>query len=212
MAEGKVIPSLQLDSQTWNMKATKVQTIPFSNLPPEIRNRIYHLVLIRENRTDIADICFSFPPGNPDERLNREELIVDVQHNVSQPPLTRTTSWIRAETLPISYGLNTFEIDLILHRNALTVAGCTVCRFPSLQWLAAIGPKNRMSIRHFYLRAVVDVGAGLEECEWWLRKYGIDATLDVAERERVSPMLLKVNFADVGDDEDDGMVFGRATA
>ena len=51
---------------------------------------------------------------------------------VAQPPLTRTCKWVRAETMPIFYGANIFQVCL---ETGLTDE--------PKKWLRAIGPANR---------------------------------------------------------------------
>ena len=113
------------------------QTIPFTDLPAEVRNGIYTYALVGEQQISI----YSYPEdanryGLP-SRLMRELSgdVLGLQRRVAQPPITRTSKQIRAETLPIFYGSN--EFGGYFYGKDLFTAPTT------LRWVDMIGTKNR---------------------------------------------------------------------
>lgn len=73
---------------------------PFLNLPPELRNYIYELVLLRPNSITVAS------------SMDNEAAAQVTLKAVLQPALTRTCRQLRVDGLPVFYGGNTFEIYL----------------------------------------------------------------------------------------------------
>ncbi|TKA81415.1 hypothetical protein B0A49_00654, partial [Cryomyces minteri] len=87
----------ETDTTSSRTAVAKKAQFPFLKLPPELRNRIYKLVLIRRWPI-IADIWF---------------MVVD------PPALTQVCQQLRRETLPIFYGANKFAGDVIGDQNSL---------------------------------------------------------------------------------------------
>ncbi|TKA83340.1 hypothetical protein B0A55_00622 [Friedmanniomyces simplex] len=69
-------------------------------LPPELRNRIYELVLVAEN----ALIYYYY--------LSLHKNIGSTVPQARQPALTRVSKELRHQALAIFYGQNTFDITL----------------------------------------------------------------------------------------------------
>ena len=99
----------------------------FLELPAELRNRIYELVLVKE-KPKLQ--CFLPPTIVSIETMEKTQFI-------QQPALTRTCSQIRQESLPVFYGGNIFFISCLRYR-------------PLIKWLAIIGAKNRSMLRQAY--------------------------------------------------------------
>ena len=76
------------------LKASVPQTIPFTDLPAEIRNRIYELALPSAHRSD--------------ELITATPVKDEVLLFATQPVLTRVSHQLRAETLEMFYANNTF--------------------------------------------------------------------------------------------------------
>lgn len=94
---------------------------PFLFLPPELRNRIYREVLLIENGLK----------GYHHHTMKRENMSIYIEGAslYFQPPLTRTSRQIRAETLAIYYGENEIWaslLDLKTRNNEQTPCGAAV--------------------------------------------------------------------------------------
>ena len=99
------------------------QRTSFMDLPAEMRNRIYELVLVRDR-----DFIF-------DNYQRGDEYVKALQ----QPPLTRVNNAIRSESLPVFYGFNTIKVltDNTSYKTAL-------------RWLQRIGGSNRKLLLQFW--------------------------------------------------------------
>lgn len=95
--------------------------ISFMDLPPELRNNICKMVL-----TQTVDhfLCSCETTTKSMETIRQ------------QPALTRVSKAIRAETLPVFYGSNTFRVCMIVPS----------ARQASLLWLRSIGASNCMHL------------------------------------------------------------------
>lgn len=86
----------------------------FMTLPPELRNRIYELVLIANNGIERPDGSFMIEIADTSEEFEwslGDDEIPSYYSTLAwcqQPFLTRVSRQIRSETLPIYYGANTF--------------------------------------------------------------------------------------------------------
>ena len=113
---------------------------PFTDLPAEIRNRIYEYALVTD-RTIFTYTYFDLP--RPLANLFMEDL-EELSQTLAQPALTRTCQSVRAETLPISYGANRSSGFLENVRNYRRH-----CFEQTMAWLEIIGPVNRELLRRF---------------------------------------------------------------
>ena len=112
-------------------------------LPAELRNRIYELALVQKKHihASIAGCEESWSRPNS-KQVKRAILALTLR----QPPLTRTCRKLREEALPIFYGGNVFHVP-ILHNDGN--AGEVI------DWLTAVGAKNRSLLHQLYLPAIV---------------------------------------------------------
>ncbi|TKA60485.1 hypothetical protein B0A49_02213 [Cryomyces minteri] len=100
-------------------------TSPFLKLPPELRNQIYSLLLIRSSPIWVCSWNWILRGGQ-------------WQAEYQQPPLACVCKQIRDECLPIFYGCNEFSGNILGPYLRLCF------------WLKAIGSKNRHSLRHLW--------------------------------------------------------------
>ena len=120
---------LQLEWQCWANAITKdnttgtPKTFPFVRLTPELRNRLYEMILVKPEVIDFTDSG------------DHTELRTAVQH----PALTRTCRQIRTESLAIFYELNTFLTD------------SQYCFCGTQSWIQVIGPQNRSRLKQLYV-------------------------------------------------------------
>ncbi|KAK5682238.1 hypothetical protein LTS10_005364 [Elasticomyces elasticus] len=102
-------------------------------IPPELRTRIWELAL------NIADT----PPMIHQDSANKNDTLKVRKYKFDdqavQPPLTKINRQVRAETLPMFYGRNTFELGYSLGR----------------RWLGCIG-ENATHLRSLYARTSYD--------------------------------------------------------
>ena len=110
--------------------ATEPKQCPILTLPPELRNRIYELVLIENTRID----TYTWNQRPTKEHL-RGNSRVDFLEYRSEPALVQTCTTIREEGLPVFYGSNIFES--ILNKQ-------TVWQY----WLSNLRPEKSKMIRH----------------------------------------------------------------
>lgn len=98
------------------------------DLPAEIRNRIYEIALLRDERDmDYRTYVFS----------QRSTLYKSLKTAFKQPALTRVSKAVRHESLPIFYGRNTFTVNLVsIRRNMI------------MGWLESIGATNRTMLKN----------------------------------------------------------------
>ena len=80
-------------------KSQKAPRSPFLNLPAEIRNIIYDLVLVKAKPISVTDSQSVHTPAG-------------IKRGVKQPSLLRVCRAIRAETLSVFYSGNNFTIGL----------------------------------------------------------------------------------------------------
>ena len=126
------------------------QTISFTELPAEIRNRIYAYALVRD--TPLKFQCYhsqvwvnlrgviqpSLSGTSFEDLVKRLNLLLK-ERVVSQPALTCASKQIRGESLPVFYGANSFEYVLSQYSCSIDGAECG-----RLDWLVAIGTQNRL--------------------------------------------------------------------
>ncbi len=89
----------------------------FERLPPELRNRIYSLVLIEAKPIDLVT-------WRRRSRFRRPG-IRDLVYQALEPSLLAVSKSVRSETLPIFYGANVFEHEGVvgmLPHNLLRIA------------------------------------------------------------------------------------------
>lgn len=131
--------------------------ISFMTLPPELRNRIYQLTLLpSKGDSGCVDNTTAIDLKTPNSTWTR------------QPALTKVSRQIRAESLPLYYGLNKFVVRISQTRSyRSTVKQCSFGKSLSSDcaavWLSRIGKANidlikDLEIRH--IRAIGPVGIG----------------------------------------------------
>lgn len=98
------------------------------SLPPELRNRIYNLVLVQN-----GTISVHLP--KPD--ISRLEKVV------KQPALLKVCKTVREEALPVFYGANRFTVNHLFYREVPRELEVVE------RWLGAIGPEKRAMLRQF---------------------------------------------------------------
>ena len=108
---------------------------PLLALPPELRNRIWHLVLPTSYKLSYDRIFF------------REAMTLPL------PALLQVCHSLRAETLPMFYGLTTFIFEL--HHTQRTLWHC-------YSWLHLIGPDAAKQIRSVRLDHDREMSSGKE--------------------------------------------------
>ncbi|KAK3701343.1 hypothetical protein LTR37_015565 [Vermiconidia calcicola] len=117
----------------------------FLSLPPELRTEIYFLTLPIGQQIDFSSIA----PREIELETTFQWLQnfrSKVQHGLQQPPLTRVCRQIRDETLPIFYGW-TYVSTNFTHFWVQHV---------TLDWLAAIGMRNRRLLKSVVARNLVE--------------------------------------------------------
>ncbi|KAK5120899.1 hypothetical protein LTR85_005966 [Meristemomyces frigidus] len=136
------------------MEASKAR-VSFMSLSPELRNRIYELVVkprkIGDGGVDgeraicVQDACIE----------NYDDVGDDLDYgNLTawrkQPAITKVSRQVRAETLPMYYGGNLLvaylDVSLDIDDNPLSTAR---------HWLERIGKANAALIKHFEIRASI---------------------------------------------------------
>lgn len=128
----------------------------FLSLSPELRNRIYELVLIPQDLDETG-----YERGHRTE--NRAAIRLGYHYNYSQgatasqnawalqPALTKVCRLIRKETLSVYYGANEFVTEADDRKTH--PPWVNEIRFPhALRWLRAIGPENRRLLRTLTIR------------------------------------------------------------
>lgn len=116
-------PPVTVEYLTAKMSMLSLKQAQFRilDLPGEIRNRIYHLVLFYSNIRMPTEVHRNGHPGMFDLRKSR----------LLQPSITRVSRQLRSETLSIFYSENTFVFEI-----PLGVRGVFS------RWINAIGPIN----------------------------------------------------------------------
>ena len=129
------------------------------DLPGEIRNRIYHEVLVQGKPFDI----FKY------DRFGSERSLLNIQRAFQQPGLTRSCKRIREESLPIFYGLNSFigcvDPEEMPCHYADIYDDCGVQTYlygrqvhptcvATVLWLQALGRENRRLLANFSVRII----------------------------------------------------------
>lgn len=123
-------------------------------LPAELRNRIYELVLAADDGIELEDGSFmieigDFLTGDEEEGLT---LYLSTPFWCTQPPLTRVSRQMRAETLPVYYGCNTFvtyvaEVICIGERDMVAIQSLN-----HHVWLKDMTAANRGLLKHLHVR------------------------------------------------------------
>ncbi|KAK3674543.1 hypothetical protein LTR78_005629 [Recurvomyces mirabilis] len=118
-----------------------VRPLDFMDLPPELRSRIYEMVLRFDHFGDRV-IQFDQTP------MFWFEIKPGYRHPACQPAITRVSRLLREETLKMFYSINTFSISLP-EAFATLEAG----RKPEFeQWLEGIGETNAARVGRVILR------------------------------------------------------------
>ena len=126
-----------------------------ARLPPDIRNCIYELVVILPANLSfdqgwkngiMADLLGGYgesichrclpPPPPKDMSVHFATDPLWLQNHVQRPALTRVNKGIRAESLPMFYGMLNFTMNSAIH----------IYHLASCQWLVAIGSANRQRL------------------------------------------------------------------
>ncbi|KAK5705569.1 hypothetical protein LTR97_002688 [Elasticomyces elasticus] len=116
-----------------------VRPLHFLELPPEIRDQIYELVVkYRDCRT--KDMIRLEPKSAWVSLYKRPAL-----HPATQPAITVVSRQLRGETLPMFYGINEFCMIGSDADNS-NMKSAQVC-----QWLGGIGVQNAQMIRSFQI-------------------------------------------------------------
>lgn len=127
---GLVPANSRLARSTLTKKLLEADTVPefcrFPDLPPEIRTRVYELYMLDFKRGDGT--------------------VEDALRHPTQPPLTRTTQIIRAESLPMFYSMCIFELQ-----SKMGQSNKVEMDDRSDRWLRSIGDQNIGDIRCFEL-------------------------------------------------------------
>lgn len=184
------------------------QTIPFTELPAEIRNRIYTYALVSDgavkfecqNLSTNSKLWAILPPilGNREKReLGKKGNLVIKERIVSQPALTRMSKQIRAESLPIFYGANSFDyVSIRPSTHGCTVKNAACGRW---EWLVAIGTQNRLLLRDLTVDAGAQIGV-VEDLKKRMAKVG--AVVNIVRGEG-RHCVFRVQFIDPNEVEED---------
>jgi hypothetical protein len=82
------------------------------NLPPELRNRIYELVLVRHDLIEVDSNHAIY---------DTEDNVEEDKSTIKEPPLLRTCQMIRNEATPLYYSSNTFSCRYNYSSNAFPI-------------------------------------------------------------------------------------------
>ncbi|KAM0706164.1 hypothetical protein Q7P35_006713 [Cladosporium inversicolor] len=87
---------------------TGLQTLSplFSEIPPETRNRVFELAVVREDSIEVPVDRHLFT-----YRFDHTQTLKERMRKSMPPPITHTCRLIRRETLPMFLGLNEFNFD-----------------------------------------------------------------------------------------------------
>ncbi|KAK3657574.1 hypothetical protein LTR56_002349 [Elasticomyces elasticus] len=127
-----------------------VRPLKFMDLPPEIRDQIYEYAL----KCRTSNWVFRGQQNEGKIQLNASKgalksfSLEDQHHPATQPSLTRVSRQLRAETLAMYYGINSFELRLDQGDDIPHVKAHNVEQMQALKWLAAIGPSNAQLIKN----------------------------------------------------------------
>ncbi|KAK4547658.1 hypothetical protein LTR36_000615 [Oleoguttula mirabilis] len=118
-------------------------------LPPELQLIIFELLVVHTEPIRISFPCWgeyekvgrSYRQDRALEAAAKRRWDGGDDQLSLQPALSRVCKYIRATTLPIYYQLNTFESTYCETKKET--------RF--FDWLAAIGPRNRLLLREVYI-------------------------------------------------------------
>jgi len=120
------------------------------DLPAELRNIIYELVLVRDQAIAFNNITIRplYPPDEP------EPILLDLRTHL---PLTQVNRRLRHETTPILFGRNTFLAKLSNYRADETLANddlpsSTWGDRATARWLQIASPEATSNIRSLQLR------------------------------------------------------------
>lgn len=117
-------------------------------LPAELRNQIYIYALVQAEAIDMDTMIV---PGRRWWESGTKEG-VKIAEAVQQPALTRTCRAIRAESLPVFYGLNTFKGGLR--------GMCSSDTYWTTKWLTATGPSKRHLLQDFRVECLSSITVG----------------------------------------------------
>ncbi|KAI4129429.1 MAG: hypothetical protein LQ347_003777 [Umbilicaria vellea] len=120
-------------------------SFPFLRLPPEIRNKVYRLLLVTKHKCQHI-----FPDVNGTARRLglRWAFLPDMGDSLS---LLVTSKMINQETSTVLYGNNRYLFDDRPYTSGDT--GVPACDFTYLySWLCSIGAENRKKLRCIHLR------------------------------------------------------------
>jgi hypothetical protein len=117
---------------------TELKTCLFLKLPPELRNRIYELVLVEEKPIQISTWAQSQKPCRPSWCDLMHTLDGQLIAHLREPSVLEVCKQIRTEGLPIFYGQNVFFGD-------------TPDSHRWVEWLAQLGPKKRAMVKNMQL-------------------------------------------------------------
>lgn len=142
-------------------KERETQSTALMDLPAEIRNHIYELVLVKHAAIDI-----SITIGKFDSFARR------MSASCKQPALTRVSQALRRETLPMFYGENSFKINLAI----MLPEPCYSRKFSdiTIRWLCCIGATNRRLMNTIRIWSYVGSEEQAKQLSE-LRKHGISA-------------------------------------
>ena len=135
--------TLELTSLRKRQQNNGVRAIGFLELPAELREQIYELIVVEPSGKDLY-------VGARHWYVWLDHSIVGQIDTAKQPPITRVCRQLRREALPLFYAHDTFttmlEIDEPWAINTKSTNS----------WLEAIGPHNARAMKSFTIR-----------CSWW---------------------------------------------
>ena len=115
----------------------------FLQLPPEIRNKVYRLLLVTGNDTGhLSPNVIGLAARNTEHQDNLPDMADSL-------PLLRTCKLMNRETSLVLYGSHHFVFDDVAYNAKETAGRAPICNMMFLYtWLQLIGAQNRASLRH----------------------------------------------------------------
>ncbi|KAI9714823.1 MAG: hypothetical protein M1820_000112 [Bogoriella megaspora] len=134
----------------------KPLSFPFTSLPPEIRNRIYCMVVVRNDPILIE-------PNFKTDRNRSSEASDYYKCDFVQPAVTRVSKQIRAESLPLFYAHNTFRDPHWLPHEGFALPICVHHHVVSFLfgWLEGLQRSSRAMIRRIEIHTATEFSVPL---------------------------------------------------